>query len=146
MDKALTVTDSVTIDASPSRVWDALVNPVMTRKYMFDCEALSDWKPGSKLIWKGATDGKLYVTGSVIEIEKERLLHYTVFDPNGGLKDVPSNYLHVTYALSGNGASTLLTVTQGDFAGVENGRKRYEDTVSGWGMIMQQIKEVAEAK
>ena len=74
MENKLTVTDSVTIDATPSRVWDTLVNPSMTRKYMFDCEAVSDWKPGSGLIWKGATDGKVYVTGNVVEIENERLL------------------------------------------------------------------------
>jgi uncharacterized protein YndB with AHSA1/START domain len=45
MSTEMIATDSITIDAAPSLVWDALVNPLMTRKYMSDCEALSDWKP-----------------------------------------------------------------------------------------------------
>lgn len=146
MNTELVVNDSITIDAPPSRVWDTLVNPLMTRKYMFDCEALSDWKPGSKLEWKGATDGKVYVTGYVVEIENERLLRYTVFDPNGGLKDVPENYLTVSYTLSDVDGKTVLDVSQGDFAKAENGLKRYEETVNGWGMVMKKIKEIAEER
>jgi uncharacterized protein YndB with AHSA1/START domain len=146
MSTEMIATDSITIDAPPSRVWDTLVNPLMTRKYMFDCEALSDWKPGSKLEWKGATDGKVYVTGYVVEIENERLLRYTVFDPNGGLKDVPENYLTVSYTLSDVDGKTVLDVSQGDFAKAENGLKRYEETVNGWGMVMKKIKEIAEER
>ncbi len=146
MSKEMTVTDSITIDAPTSRVWDTLVNPSLTRKYMFDCEALSDWKPGSPLEWKGAGDGKVYVKGNVVEIEKEKVLRYTVFDPNGGMEDTPSNYLTVTYSLTQKGGKTQLDVSQGDYARVENGQKRYEETVNGWGIVLQKIKEIAEMK
>ena len=146
MDKGLIVSDSITIEASPAKVWDTLVNPEMTRKYMFDCEAQSEWKAESQLLWKGATDGKVYVKGKVVEIERDKILKYTVFDPNGGLKDIPSNYLTVTYALLTRDGKTLLTVSQGDYSVVENGQKRYEDTVNGWGMVLQKIKEIAEEK
>ncbi len=145
MSEEMIVSDSITIDAPPSRVWETLVNPAMTRKYMFDCEALSEWEPGSPLEWKGAGDGKVYVKGMVVEIEKEKFLRYTVFDPNGGMKDIPSNYLTVTYSLSEKGGKTQLDVSQGDYSKVENGRKRYEETVNGWGTILQKIKEIAEA-
>ncbi len=143
-DKMIT-TDSITINASPARVWDVLVNPAMTRKYMFDCEALSNWQPGSRLEWKGAADGKVYVKGNIVEIEKDKLLRYTVFDPNGDLDDVPSNYLTVTYNLSRqDGHGTLLQVSQGDFAKVQNGQQRYQDTLNGWGTVLNKIKELAE--
>lgn len=145
MSEEMVVTDSITIDAPQSRVWETLVSPAMTRKYMFDCEAVSDWKPGSTLEWKGATDGKVYVKGNVVEIDEGKYLRYTVFDPNGNMKDIPSNYLTVDYRLSDQDGRTLLEVSQGDFAAVENGQKRYEDTVNGWGMTMQRIKEIAEA-
>ncbi len=145
MSDEMVVVDSIIIDAPPSRVWDTLVNPAMTRKYMFDCEAFSEWKAGSPLEWKGAADGKVYVKGNVVEIENERLLRYTVFDPNGGMRDVPENYLTVTYSLAAEGGRTILDVSQGDYAKVENGRKRYEETVNGWGMVLQKIKEIAEA-
>jgi uncharacterized protein YndB with AHSA1/START domain len=40
----LFVKNSITINASPAKVWDALTNPEQTRKYMFGCETVSDWK------------------------------------------------------------------------------------------------------
>jgi len=116
----------------------------MTKKYMFGCEAISDWRVGSSLIWKGASDGKVYVKGSVLKIEPGRLLRYTTFDPNGGYRDVPSNYLTVDYVLSKENGGTLLKVSQGDYAAVEDGQKRYEETVGGWGMVLSKIKELVE--
>ena len=146
MEKELTVADSIAINAPAAKVRDTLVNPEMTKKYMFGCEAMSDWKRGSPLFWNRATDGKVYVTGKLVEIEKEKLLCYTVFDPNGGLKDIPSNYLTVSYSLSSESGETFLEVSQGDYAAVENGQKRYEETVNGWGIVLQKIKEIAEEK
>ncbi len=52
MDK-LFVKNSIVINAPVANVWDALVNPEQTKKYMFGCETVSDWKPGSPLLWKG---------------------------------------------------------------------------------------------
>ena len=33
-----------TIDAPVDKVWDALINPEMIKKYMFGTTAISDWK------------------------------------------------------------------------------------------------------
>ena len=146
MNKELKVSDSISINAPASRVWNALVNPEMTKKYMFDCEAISDWKAGSPLIWKSASDGKVYVKGAIVKIEPEKFLRYTTFDPNGNYKDVPSNHLTVDYVLSKENGGTLLSVSQGDYASVENGQKRYEETVGGWGMVLSKIKEIVESE
>lgn len=144
MSKELIVEDSISINAPASKVWNALIDPELTKKYMFNCEAISEWKAGSSLVWKGALDGKVYVKGTILKIEAEKILQYTTFDPNGGYKDVPSNYLTVDYALSKENGGTLLTVSQGDYAAVEDGQKRYEDTVGGWGMVLSKIKELVE--
>lgn len=57
MNNPLIITNSITINAPAEKVWDALVNPEQTKKYMFGCEAVSDWKPGSELLWKGNYEG-----------------------------------------------------------------------------------------
>ena len=49
MTDQLTVQNSITINAAPAVVWDALVNPEQTKKYMFGCETVSDWQVGSPL-------------------------------------------------------------------------------------------------
>jgi len=91
------IENTVIIHASADEVWDALTHPSKTRQYMFDCEALSTWKEGEELIWKGATDGIVYVKGKVITFDPEKTLAFTVFDPNGSYPDIPDNYLTATY-------------------------------------------------
>lgn len=151
MSQPLTVTSTITILAPAARVWDALTNPEMTKKYMFGCEALSDWKPGSPLLWKGHFNGleMVAVKGRVVKIEPGKFLAYTTIDPNNpAVPDLPENYLTVTYDLSEQNGQTLLAVSQGDYSTVAEGNKRYEETIAGggWTPILTQIKELLESR
>ncbi|HUI28897.1 MAG TPA: SRPBCC domain-containing protein [Candidatus Acidoferrales bacterium] len=91
MKKGLIVENSIFIDGPVSRVWDALVSPEIAKKYMLNCEAVPERENGRPLIWKGASDGKVYVKGSIQKIKRGKILQYTTFDPNGAMEDVPSN-------------------------------------------------------
>jgi uncharacterized protein YndB with AHSA1/START domain len=147
--RELYVTGSVTINAAPSKVWQALVKPELTKKYMFDCEAISDWKIGSPLLWNGVVDGKeiTFVKGRVVAFEPHKRMQFTVFDPNASYADIPENYTTVTYDLSERDGKTVLSVKQGDFATVADGEKRYKETAGegGWGGVLKKLKEVIEA-
>jgi len=150
MSKSLIVKNTIAINASPAKVWDALVNPEQTKKYMFGCETVSDWKPGSSLLWRGNYEGKemVFVKGTIVEIKPEKLLAYTTFDPFSTIPDVPENYLTVTYALKEENGQTIFTVTQGDFATVAEGEKRYADASNGgegWNPILVEIKKLVES-
>jgi uncharacterized protein YndB with AHSA1/START domain len=125
-------------------VWDALTNPERTKEYMFNCLAISDWKEGSALNWKGAHDDKIYVKGYILKIIPQQLLQFTAFDPSSGLEDVPSNYVSTTYTLTSKNGTTELEITDGDFSKVQNGEKRREDSEKGWAMVLPKLKEVAE--
>src|ERR1700753_986040 len=145
MSQPLIVVNSIAINAPAAKVWNALTNPEETKKYMFGCEALSDWKEGSPLIWKGNFNGVelVAVKGTVTGIRPGQFLAYTTIDPNSTIADVPENYVTVTYTLTETNGETLLEVTQGDFAGVANGQQRYEETYNngeGWNPILVQIK------
>jgi uncharacterized protein YndB with AHSA1/START domain len=144
MANELIVKRSLEIKAPASRVWDILTDPEHTKKYMFGCEVISDWKPGSTLIWKGAADGIVYVKGNLVRLEKEKLFEFTVFDPNAGIDDIPANYTTVTIELTPENSSTTLTVTQGDFAGMADGENRFMSAEAGWDMVLPRIKEMAE--
>lgn len=137
---------SVHIAAPPEQVWRALTDPALTRLYMYGCEAISDWKPGSALIWRGEYEGKamVFVTGRVVTFDPPRLLAYTTFDPNGGLEDVPANHVTMTCALEPLGAGTRLALSQGDFARVQDGQKRFADASRDDGFLAK-LKAVAEA-
>lgn len=149
MSQPLIVKNSITIHAPAAKVWDALTNPAQTKKYMFGCEALSDWKEGSPLIWKGNFNGVelIAVKGVVKKINPGKYLEYTVIDPNNPkIPDQPGNYLTVTCELAEKEGITTFTATQGDYNTVAEGAERYKHTVDGggWAPILEAIKMLVE--
>ena len=138
--------DEIQIMAPVSKVWKTLIDPKMTKKYMFGCEVACDWQIGGPILWKGAEDGIVYVKGKLVSFEKERLFSFTTFDPNDTYEDIPENYLTATYTLKPEGEVTTLRVTQGDYATVAEGKKRYEDTIAagGWSAVLKEIKTMLE--
>ena len=150
MSHPLIIKNEILIEAPASKVWDALTNPMQTKKYMFGCETVSDWKPGSTLVWKGYYEGTemIFVKGNVVEIRPDEFLSYTTIDPNSTIPDIPENYLTVTYSLNEENHKTFLTVTQGDYAKVADGEKRYQDSYNngqGWSPILVEIKKLVES-
>lgn len=149
MAEHLEVKNSIQINAPAHKVWDALVNPEQTQKYMFGCKTISDWQPGSSLLWQGEYDGKqmVFVKGHILAIDAPHQLKYTVTDPNAAWEDIPENYLNVTYLLSPKEGGTLLTVVQDGFEHAAEGEKRYNDVYNngeGWNPILAQIKQLVE--
>jgi len=146
MSAPLIVKNSITINAPAAKVWDALVNPEQTKKYMFGCETVSDWRPESELLWRGNYEGKemVFVKGKIVEIIPEIFLSYTTIDPNSGVADIPENYLTVTYHLKEENGQTTLTTTQGDYSTVGDGEKRFRETLQGggWQPILDQVKKL----
>ncbi len=148
--QALFVKNTIHVNAPANKLWDALTNPQQTKKYMFGCETVSDWKPGSPLLWKMIYEGKelVAVKGHIVSIEPGKQLAYTTFDPNSEMEDIPANYLTVTYTLEEKNGHTLFTVTQGDFSQVAEGERRYQEAHNngeGWNPIMVEIKKLAES-
>jgi uncharacterized protein YndB with AHSA1/START domain len=143
----LIVKDSVEVAAPADKLWRVMTEPALTEKFMFGCAAVTDWKVGSKLDWTAIVDGKpvIFVTGSIVACEPGRYLAYTTYGPGMGLADVPANYLTVTVRLTQSGDRTRLDVTQGDFAGAENGRERYDHTAKGWQDVLPKMKALAES-
>lgn len=148
MSKPLIITNSIAINAPVEKVWDALVNPEQTKKYMFGCETVSDWKPGSELLWKGNYEGQemVFVKGNIVEIVPGKFLSYTTIDPNSGIADITENYLTVTYDVKEENGQTVSTATQGDYSTVGDGEKRFRETIAGggWQPILVEIKKLLE--
>ena len=149
MNNPLFVKNSIDIKAPASKVWNALTNPEETKKYMFGCEAISDWKVGSSLLWKAVYEGKemIFVEGKIVDLQPEKFLAYTTIDPNSDIDKVSENYLTVTYELIQNDELTVLNVTQGDYLTVEDGEKRYKEAFNngeGWNPILLEIKKLVE--
>lgn len=140
--KGLIATSSTTIDASNSKVWDALVTPAAIKQYMFDTTVVSTWKEGSPIVWKGVWQGKAYEDkGVILQLEPGRTLQYSHFSPLSGLPDKPDNYHTVTIELSGEGGGTRVSLSQ------DNNRTEQEREHSerNWNMMLAGLKKFAEA-
>ncbi len=141
MSDSLTAEASITVNATPARVWKALTDPKQIKKYLFGTETTTDWKKGSPITYTGEWEGKKYEDkGTIIEIIPEKLLHTTYYSSMSGKEDRPENYSHVYYKVSPEGEQTRLTITQDN----NSTRESKEHSESNWGQVLQSFKNVVE--
>lgn len=77
MAQELTLKKSININSSITKVWEALTNPELIKKYFFGTECVTDWKKGSPILYKGVWEGKPYEDkGNILDIEKEKFILY----------------------------------------------------------------------
>lgn len=134
---------STTIEAPAGKVWEALVNPVIIKQYMFDTNVVSDFNIGSAILWKGEWEGKRYEDKGVIrDVQPNQLLQYTHFSPMTGEKDIPENYHVVTITLTEKNGKTAVTLTQ-DNNPTDKSREHSE---KNWSGMLTGLKKVVEGK
>jgi uncharacterized protein YndB with AHSA1/START domain len=129
------------IDAPPEKVWRALTDPQLIKKYMFGSEVRTDWKPGSPITWQGEFEGRKYTDkGEIIAVEHGRRLEVTHFSPLTGQEDRPENYHRVSYELQQTDGGTSVRLTQDNSSSAEEA----EHSAATWQMMLDGLKKVAE--
>jgi uncharacterized protein YndB with AHSA1/START domain len=124
---------SIEIHAPISRVWQVFTDPVLTRE--MGGEYVSDWQVGSFLGWKGL-DGKLLTNGTIMKIERERLLQHTLLNSVGSVGSV------ITYEfVEKQGVTTIQT--REDFNGAITDQE-LKDSTEGWEAALRALKVTAE--
>ena len=137
----LVATAETDIDATPARVWKALVDPEQIKEYMFGSQVVTDWQPGSSIVWKGDYEGKKYEDkGEVLEVEPNRRLKVTHFSPMSGQKDEPANYHTLTYDLEKRGDTTHVSLSQDNNVNKDEAKHSKEN----WGMMLTGLKRFIE--
>ena len=130
-----------TINASIDKVWEALVNPEEIRKYMFGATVISDWKPGSKIIWKGEWNGHSFEDkGQILEIKPPTKLQYTHFSPLAGKPDARENYHTVTIELEEHAGKTLVSLFQDNNDTIQ----AKEHAEQNWKKMLNELKNLLE--
>lgn len=113
MPRELTTEASITISASPSAVWEAMIDPELIRQWFFGVETETDWAEGSPIVHRGEYQGRPYEDkGTIVRVVPERLLVHTHWSPVSGLPDEPENYQEVTWSLAERDGGTELTVRE----------------------------------
>ena len=131
----------VVIKANAARIWDALTNPAVIKKYLFGTEAVSTWKVGSPIVYRGEWNGQRYEDkGTILEIVPNKRLKSTYWSSMGGKPDLPQNYNTVTYELAENDGETTVTITQDNNPTAESAAH----SKSNWESVLAVMKKLLE--
>jgi uncharacterized protein YndB with AHSA1/START domain len=139
MMKKLSARKSVAIHAPKEKVWEALTSPDQIRQYLFGTEAITNWKKGSPITYRGVWEGKPYEEkGTIIDIVPNKLLHTTYLA--AGKEDKPENYSNVIYIIAEHDGETTVNISQDNIL-TEEERQRSE---KNWGLVLQGMKKMLE--
>jgi uncharacterized protein YndB with AHSA1/START domain len=134
MDKR-NIKKTIKINAPTDKVWRVFTDPVITRQ--MGGEYVTDWKLGSSFGWKG-DDGKMYTSGTILEVENRRLIKHNLFD----MEDEERILSVITYKFESGGAQTTLHSLEE--LSYEMTDQQYKDASEGWDFALAVIKEIAE--
>jgi uncharacterized protein YndB with AHSA1/START domain len=141
MNKGFLARATTTINATASRVWDALTQPELIKQYLFGTEVTTDWRVGSPITYKGVWQGNAYEDkGRVLQIEPGKLLVSTFWSSLSGKPDIPENYQTVRYELSTEGNGTRLTVTQDN----NDTQEEASHSEQNWKTMLDGLKKLIE--
>ena len=127
------------IKTTPERLWQALTDGTMTKKYYFAGTVTSDWKNGSAYRFIGPK-GELQIEGKVVEANPPHKLVTTfnaVWDEDVK-KDKASM---VAFEIEPMGEVCKLTVSH---TGFEGETATYHQVVGGWALIVASMKSLLE--
>ena len=143
LSETFTAQSSVNIDAPVAKVWQAITNPAIIKKYLFGTDVISNWTEGSTIEYSGNYEGKTYHDKGIIKkLVPEKVFQSTYWSSMSGKEDKPENYNLLTYILSTEDGKTILTVTQ------DNIKTQEEKTHStnNWDAVLEKLKEVVEGE
>jgi uncharacterized protein YndB with AHSA1/START domain len=141
MNKNYIAKATILINASASKVWEALTDPDLIKQYLFGTEVTTDWQLGSPITYRGVWEGKAYEDkGKILQIEPGKLLVSTFWSSLAGMPDIPENYNTVRYELSSEGDETRLTITQDNNTTQEDA----EHSEQNWNLVLEEMKKLLE--
>ena len=129
---------SLFIRTTPEKLWQALTDSEVTKKYFFGESIRSDWRAGSEWHSTGPS-GSRDVEGKVLECDPPRRLVLTwrvLYDP-----DLSEELSRVTYLIEPRAEMCKLTVTHDVSDAPKTGAKVGAD---GWQWVLSSLKSLLE--
>jgi uncharacterized protein YndB with AHSA1/START domain len=129
----------VEIEAPAEKVWQAIIDPDMTRKYYYETGFTADLKPGGAYAYKNG-DGEDVLTGEILEVDPPRRL-VTTFSAQWAddIRAEPPS--RVTWEVEQRGSRSVVTVTHDQ---LDAAQVTYESVSGGWPGILAGLKELVE--
>lgn len=147
MSDAPTIRVSRTVDAPPSRVWEALTNPADLKQFFFGAEVKSEFREGAPITFSGEHEGKAYQDkGEIRTFAPERELAFTHWSAMSGDPDEPGYYNLVDIRISPEGDGSQVSLSQDSAeakpAPDDKTRDQFE---KNWTMVLDGLAKTVEA-
>jgi uncharacterized protein YndB with AHSA1/START domain len=127
------------IRTTPERLWEAITDPEIRRKYNFGAAPETDWTPGSQLDMKAGEAGFLLGDGEVLEVDPPRRLVHTMRALwSDEVKD--EGFSRVTWEIEQIEDSCRVIVTHDELREGANSQ-----IYGGWPMILSGLKAWLES-
>ena len=126
------------IKTTPERLWEAITDEELRRKYNFGASASSDWTPGSRYELSASNGSMILATGENLEVDPPRRLvqSFTAVWSEDVKREGTSR---VTWEIEPVGDSCRLTVTHDQLSEDAHG-----EIYGGWPMILSGLKTLLE--
>ena len=122
------------IHATPEKIWQALIDPEMTREFWGRHRNASDWKPGSAWQHQNYDDASdISVAGTVVESDPPRRLVLTWAPPDS------TDVSRVTFEIEDFMGSAKLTVTHRELS-----EEALRGISEGWPAVLSSLKSLLE--
>ena len=134
------------LTATEKQVWQLLTDPLLTERYMYNCQLHAIWEVGQKAVWKAKNaDGSLndHVVAEVLFYQPYSHLAFTIFHQATETHSATQSELH--YLLEQEGDGIRLTIKQGDFETIADGASLRAQCQKGWESVMPQLIKTCNA-
>ena len=137
-DKTMEKVFEIYIKTTPERLWEAITNPEIRRKYNFGMGVESDWSPGSRYRAMSPRVPGALAEGENLEVDPPRRLvqSFNALWGEGVKREATSR---VTWEIEPVGDSCRLTVIHDQLREGAN-----EELYGGWPMILSGLKTLLE--
>ena len=124
------------IKTTPERLWEAITDTDLRRKYTFGAVVTSDWTPGSR--YEGAGPGNLIFEGENLEVDPPHRLVQS-FTPLWSDDVKSEGTSRITWEIEPVGDSCRLLVTHDQLREGAN-----DKLYGGWMMVLSGLKTLLE--
>lgn len=133
----------VDVAAPRDAVWRVLASNGSHPEILFGAEIVSEWKLGSRIVWRGEWKGAPFEDhGVVLELDEPTRIVLTHFSPLTGQPDIPENYHTLRFELEETSTGTHVTLDQDNNPTAEAA----EHSRTVWLAMLAGVKTVAERR